>query len=118
MPADEDDELVEAIASDVMACLYRIDFLGKLDNVLCADDGSTKNVDCSGDFKHSERLLAASGFDSAELEDIFRVLRSKGGYCDCEILYNAVDSSRLKSQYWKNRVNGVDALTSHHKSHE
>jgi Protein of unknown function (DUF2695) len=47
--------------------------------------------------KLSESVLRTAGFDSEEMADIFDVLRSKGGCCDCEILYNVAESSRLKS---------------------
>jgi hypothetical protein len=29
------------------------------------------------------------------------VLAARGGFCDCEVLYNAAEESRLKSEYWK-----------------
>jgi hypothetical protein len=38
--------------------------------------------------------------DDEDLEDILAVLHSLGGCCDCEILYNVAEESRLKSEYW------------------
>jgi|SRR5579864_948824 len=108
MEADADDELVAAISSDVMTCLVRAGFLDKLDNLLCPADNSSKSERCTGDFRFSERILLASGFNPTDLFDIFAVLRSKGGCCDCEVLYNAAETSRLKSQYWKKYAKGFE----------
>lgn len=41
--------------------------------------------------------------DSEEIEDILAVMRFHGGSCDCEILYNVAEESRLKAKYWKSR---------------
>ena len=37
----------------------------------------------------------------------------KGGFCDCEILYNVVEESRLKAEYWQARAAGVEPPNSH-----
>ena len=33
-------------------------------------------------------------------------LMRQGGFCDCEILYNAVEQCRLKAEYWIARSEG------------
>jgi hypothetical protein len=103
MQADPDDDLINLITPDVMKCLDYEDFFGKLDDLLCPKNGSRTRV-CGGGFKLSESILQAAGFDTSELADILSVLRSKGGCCDCEILYNVGESSRLKAEYWRDRV--------------
>ena len=40
---------------------------------------------------------------SEEIADVLAVMRFKGGRCDCEILYNVGEESRLKAEYWKGR---------------
>ena len=102
MEADPDDDLINLITPDVMKCLDYEDFFGKLDDLLCPADCSRK--ECRGDYQLSESILQAAGFDSSELSDILSVLRLKGGCCDCEILYNATESSRLKAEYWRDRI--------------
>jgi hypothetical protein len=54
----------------------------------------------------SKALLPKHGFNPDEFFDVFHVLMARGGYCDCEIFYNAVEQSRLKERYWKARAKG------------
>jgi hypothetical protein len=106
MEPDADDELIASIAPDVMKCLVDSGFFDKLDDLLCSDDDSCRHENCRRDYNLSEAVLRASEFDGAARADIFEVLRSKGGFCDCEILYNVVESSRLKTKYWRSRADG------------
>jgi hypothetical protein len=41
--------------------------------------------------------------DDEETADVLAVMRLNGGCCDCEILYNVAEESRLKAKYWKAR---------------
>ena len=104
MEADPDDDLIKLITPDVMKCLDYEDFFEKLDDLLCPKDRSRIREECRSDYTLTESILQAAGFDPSELSDILSVLRSKGGCCDCEILYNVVESSRLKAEYWRNRI--------------
>jgi hypothetical protein len=45
--------------------------------------------------------MAQLGFDPDEISEIAQVLSARGGCCDCEILFNVAEESRLKSEYWK-----------------
>jgi hypothetical protein len=115
MEADSDPELIALIAPDVMSCLTRSGFFEKLDDCLCPTDITHSPKICDGDYKLSELILQDRGFDSPDLADIFNVLKSKGGFCDCEILYNVAESSRLKTEYWRNRTKtarGIHVSTS------
>ncbi len=116
MQADESDsEFIASITPDVMTCLERANFFSKLDDLLSPTFDSSVAESCSGTYKLSETILQAAGFDAADMEDIFDVLRSRGGFCDCEILCNAIESSRLKAKYWKGRASDHSrALTNHH----
>lgn len=98
-----DDDLIAGITADVMTCLNRAQFFEKLDALFCPKESSIPRKSCAGDYKISEAILRNVGFDAGDLEDIFNVLRSQGGFCDCEILYNVAESSRLRSEYWRNR---------------
>jgi Protein of unknown function (DUF2695) len=108
-----DPEFVASITYDVMRCLDNSSFFEKLDDLLCPKDGSQNQESCSGDYKLSESILRASGFEVADFADIFDVLQAKGGFCDCEILYNASESNRLKSKYWQAQARGIGRHTRH-----
>jgi hypothetical protein len=101
MDSDPDSQFISSIAPDVMRCLERADFFTKLDDLLSPMSDSNLCKTCDGTYRISESILLESGFDRADLADIFDVLRSKGGCCDCEVLYNVAESSRLKSKYWR-----------------
>lgn len=94
-------DYVASIASDVMAVLRTKGFFDALDEALCPLDGSRPAVPCRGNYENSERILGDLGFDADDVKDIFDALRSRGGFCDCEVLYNVVETSRLKSKYWR-----------------
>lgn len=103
MDADSDHDHISSITPDVMICLERAGFFRKLDDVLCPADGSPAGESCGGDYTLSKSILQAAGFDPSDLKDIFSVLGSRGGCCDCEILCNVAGSSRLKAKYWRSR---------------
>lgn len=86
---------------DVMKCLVRADQFTKLDDRLSPKDDSNLPQICDGSYKISELILLASGFERADLADIFGVLQLRGGCCDCEVLYNVAESSRFKVKYWQ-----------------
>jgi hypothetical protein len=109
-----DPDLIASITPDVMRCLDDSGFFQKLDDALCPKDESRTAKSCFGDYQLSESILRASGFEESDFGDIFGVLQAKGGFCDCEILYNASESSSLKSKYWRARAQGIQPNT--HKS--
>jgi hypothetical protein len=102
-PQKEFDEFIASIRNDVIACLQDRLFFEKLDNLLCPADSSIPALHCSHTFSISTPLLKSLGFSDSDIEDIFDVLRSLGGFCDCEILYNASEDNRLKGDYWASR---------------
>jgi hypothetical protein len=93
-----------------MKCLECSSFFERLDDLLCPGDDSHHREDCCGDYKLSESILRTSGFEPSEFADIVLVLRAKGGFCDCEILYNASESNRLKAKYWRDARNGKNLV--------
>jgi hypothetical protein len=111
--ADADSDLISSITPDVMTCLRHSQFFERLDDLLRPKASASKQAFCAGDYRIATMVLEDAGFDTTELEDIFNVLKSQGGCCDCEILYNVAESSRLKAQYWKSRVHGADASPKH-----
>jgi hypothetical protein len=109
----DSDDFTSSITPDVMTCLHRSEFFQRLDDLLCPTTSDHVREVCRGDYRLATTLLEGSGFDSTDLEDIFDVLRSQGACCDCEILYNVADSSRLKAEYWKNRAHAAEAKPKH-----
>jgi len=107
-----DPELIESIEPHVMRALEGSGFLRALDLEFSPELPSTPAAQCHGDFRVSKPLLLKHGFTPEELFEIFHVLMARGGNCDCEILYNAVEESRLKASYWRARAReqGLDNL--------
>ena len=87
--------LIEDISPDVLAVVGGSEFYKRLDSAFLT------GAKCSGKFVLSKELLRDCAFDESEIDDIFHVFMSKGGFCDCEILYNVADQSELRSRYWK-----------------
>jgi hypothetical protein len=102
-----DEQLIASISSNVLAAVERAGVFSALDDLL-APEGATGAVSCHGDFRHTKAVLAQKGFgrhgDVDEVFDICHVLMAKGGYCDCEVLFNVSETNRLKSRYWKKRA--------------
>jgi Protein of unknown function (DUF2695) len=105
---EPDSELVDSIAPYVMKKLTSVGFFEKLDDKLCPSENADSSERCKGKYEISEPLLRSLGFDDEERNEIFQVLQSKGGFCDCEILYNVVETNRLKAKYWKAQAAGLE----------
>ena len=108
-----DSELVDEITPNVMRCLVAARAFEALDDVLCPADGSRARQRCQGDYRHARAVFLERGFREDELFDVFHVLMARGGYCDCEILLNAVDHSRLRTEYWQGRAREADGQGQH-----
>ena len=113
MEDDAANDLISSITPDVMKSLVRSGYFEKLDDLLCPTDDSHPRRTCDGGYALSESVLLTSGFEQTDFADIFGVLSSKGGCCDCEILYNVAESSRLKSEYWRRRAQGLKNPVKH-----
>jgi Protein of unknown function (DUF2695) len=108
-----DSELIADITPDVLRCLSGAGVFEALDDVLCPADASRPRRQCHGDYRHARAVLLARGFREDEHFDVFHVLMARGGYCDCEILYNAVEVSRLKAEYWRARAAQIEPYDPH-----
>ena len=104
MGIEPDSELTASITDDVMRCLRQAGFFEKLDDLLCPTEVSLPRESCTQGYNLSRRVLLESGFETSDLSDVFEVLKSRGGFCDCEILYNVGESSRLKADHWRSRA--------------
>ena len=101
-----DEDTIANITPDVMACLSSSGFFSALDDIFSPADGSDGQA-CHGDFRNSKLTLSSLGLADSDFCDVFDVLMEQGGFCDCEILYNVAESSRLKAAYWRARASSM-----------
>jgi hypothetical protein len=103
-----DEELMESISPDVLHVLGKSGFFARLDDLMSPPEEGAAPAACHGDFRHTKRVLAEKGFGERngvdEVFDVCHVLMAKGGYCDCEVLYNVAEESRLKAKHWQGRA--------------
>lgn len=99
-----DEQVIRDITDDVTRCLVGSGFFRRLDDRMCPEDAAQIPAPCHGDFRLARAVLAESGFSLEEHFDVLHVLMAQGGYCDCELLYNAAPDNRLKARYWTNRA--------------
>jgi len=112
MADSRDSDLVSSITPDVMASIRSSRFFEELDNLLSPTDGSGLSpAQCGGDYELSKNILRSAGYDPEAMVDIFAVFRAQGGCCDCEILYNVAETSRLKVKYWQRRTHDLNRPT-------
>ncbi len=105
-PADllfPDDQLVMDITPDVLRVLHHCGFFEKMDATMCAVAEQAGAPRCAGDFSMAKKILSDCGRPEDEFFDVFHVLMDQGAYCDCEILYNVMEDSKLKERYWQQR---------------
>src|SRR5665213_2483889 len=107
MSADADDlydeDLLGDITPNVMACLKRERFFERLEARVFPDSPDRRSL-CDHTFSNAAALLAEYGHDENAQEDIFAVMRSKGGFCDCEIIWNVAEDSPAREAYWRARA--------------
>ena len=48
--------------------------------------------DCNNDFTFSKKILSKMGIKGKEQKEFLEKCESHGGYCDCEILFNAEEA--------------------------
>ena len=99
-----DEEFAGEIAEEVMKVLSGKGFFALLDDLFCPMDPKQPPAVCDGTLATSMALLNKLGFDADAISDVTQVFASKGGFCDCEVLYNVADESRLKAEHWKAEV--------------
>jgi hypothetical protein len=95
------------ITPNVMNCLQREKFFTKLESHIFPDGTIDSNC-CSHSFVVSTLVLSESGHDEKAREDVFEVMRSQGGFCDCEILLNVAPESAARAAYWKKKAKNTE----------
>lgn len=102
--ADSDSDFVANITPDVLRVLHEMKFFQKLDDLFVPDASSCSRAKCSDDFTHTIAILTAAEMSNEDVADILSVLNASGACCDCEVLYNVCEESRLKAEYWTRRL--------------
>lgn len=106
------DGLVEHIGTHVLGVLQKLHFFELLGDCYSPQDDSKLPAKCEGSFAIAVGILRSLDMDSDDISDVLAVLRSKGGCCDCEVLYNVAEEGRLKTKYWKSRHAGLQSKAS------
>ena len=101
-----DGDFISNIAPNVLKVLAEIRFFEALDDQMCPVGVQDERAACTGSFSISTGLLSHGGLDENDIAEILEVLGTNGGHCDCEILFNVAENSRLKSEYWRARAEG------------
>jgi hypothetical protein len=112
-PDISDEKLITSITPDVMKCLGSRGFFERLDNLFCPTETSRERQHCGGNYEISRSILTSLGFSEEDIEDVCAVLAAQGGCCDCEVLYNVAEPSRLRAEYWRAQVEGADPPNPH-----
>jgi hypothetical protein len=100
----DDSEYADDIAPDVLGVLEKLHFFERLDDYFCPIDDPQRMVPCGAhSFEISSAVLRGLDMDSDDIADVLAVLQARGACCDCEVLYNVAEESRLKARYWKAR---------------
>jgi hypothetical protein len=69
-----DEELIAAIAPDVLRSLQESGFFAALDELLCPVHSNSQPQICTGDFRHAKQALQMAGFEESDWFDVFHVL--------------------------------------------
>jgi hypothetical protein len=99
-------EYVKSITPDVLAVINRVRFFELLDDrfcPLCPLGDVVESPKCAHSFDLTEGILAGLENDPEDIQDVLDVLRSLGACCDCEVLFNVAEESRMRARYWRNR---------------
>jgi hypothetical protein len=112
---ENDDELIDQIAADVLGALGNKRFFDSLDDRMCPVDPAQPRLSCEGTYAISTTILARCGFDSDDIADITQVLAARGAAAIARFCSTLPKESRLESEYWKARAAESAPPDSHHR---
>lgn len=101
--AEADEGSIASITPDVMGVLNDRGFFSALDDLFCPEEQGREAAKCQRNFEISKEILRKLEIPKMHIDDAIEVLHEQGACCDCEILYNVAEESRLKARYWKAR---------------
>jgi Protein of unknown function (DUF2695) len=94
------DDFIESIAPDVLGVLAKSQFFQRLEGLVWPDGPDGRKV-CGNAYANTVSLMTADGHSAEDQGEILAVMRSLGGFCDCEIMLNAAPECRVREAYWK-----------------
>ena len=100
-----DEDYIQSITPDVLAVLTRQHIFASLDERMSPSATTATPQACKHDFSMLTEVLTENGFNSEDQQDILSVMLVNGAHCDCEVLYNVAEKSRLKTSYWQSQAN-------------
>ncbi len=98
--APDEEDFVESIAPDVLRVLRGKSFFKKLESSVFPT-GVIDHKTCDGTYARCQKILTDSGFSEDDQIDVIAVMRSMGGFCDCEIVLNVDEDSKVRAEYWR-----------------
>jgi hypothetical protein len=110
---EAENEIANSIAPDVLGVLEITRFFERLDERFYSLKDAKVLEQCTGTHEVSVQILQNMQMDADEIRDVLEVLKSRGGCCDCEVLYNVANESNFRSDYWKARARGENPRTPH-----
>ncbi len=94
------------IPAAVRELLVKKNFFERLDDRLCPKDSSQSRTWCQGGFELAARILSEAGMKEEGIQQVLQAFVASGSECDCGVLYNSPQQSRLKTEYWLARALG------------
>ncbi|HXR38031.1 MAG TPA: hypothetical protein VN776_03025 [Terracidiphilus sp.] len=111
------DESESDKAAQILELLARQKFFECLDDRLCPAESSQRRAWCQGGFEITVRILNEIGIYPEEIQQALKALAAMGSECDCGVLYNAAQQSRLKTEYWLARAVNGEPFDPHSQMH-
>jgi len=105
----DESDLIGSISDNVIQSLDNRDLFDRLERMVWPDGPDGQKV-CDHTFRHLQTLMDADNFPERDYrEDVFDVMRSRGGFCDCEIMLNVAPNCEFRERYWKQRTAELEA---------
>ncbi len=105
------------ISPQTLELLTKKKLFERLDDRLCPAESTHARAWCLGGFELTARLLSEAGIEPERIEPILQELAGNGSSCDCGVLFNTAQQSRLKTEYWLTRALNGEPFDPHSQLH-
>jgi hypothetical protein len=105
------------VSAHTLELLSKKKLFERLDERLCPADSTHARAWCQGGFELTARILSEAGIEPEQVEPILQELAANGSSCDCGVLFNAAQESRLKTEYWLARALTGEPFDPHSQLH-
>jgi hypothetical protein len=107
----------QGVSPHTLELLTRKKLFERLDDRFCPADSTHARAWCQGGFELTARILSEAGIEPEQVEPILQELSANGSSCDCGVLFNAAQESRLKTEYWLTRALTGEPFDPHSQLH-